>query len=141
MRAVGALCRSLRFSRINSPGILMSDSCFRHFAARSGKEEDANYALPPRRPALPGIFRPVKKRRTPPFIYSVFCRLTLTPACYERRRIVPEGQKSTEFRMGGLSLTLVLKMREIRWRFAVLGSAGRCACLDCPHNAFRLGIS
>lgn len=80
----------------------MSDSYFRHFAARSGKE-DANYALPP---VPPGIFRLLKKRRTRPFIYSVFCRLAVA----ESGSIVPEGdddeQKSTEFSMGGLSLNL-----------------------------------
>lgn len=81
----------------------MSDSCFRHFAARSGKEWTPITRCPL---VSSGIFQLVKKRRACPFIYLVFCRLALAKS----GRIVPEGdddgQKSTEFGMGGPSLNV-----------------------------------
>lgn len=118
MRTVGALCRSVRFSRINSPGILMSDSCFRHFAARSGKEpRDANYRLVPR-----GIFRPAKKNTdgpivaASPFIYSAFCRLALA----ERGRKDRSAGTKIHWIPYGRSRETTLKMRETHPRSAFL---------------------
>lgn len=124
MWTVGALCRSLRFSCINSPGILMSDSCFRHFAARSGKE-DANYAIPPFVPSR--NFSDEEKAMSSSFY--LFGILSFNA----HWKSVPEGddhrQKSTEFHMGGLSLTRTLKMHEIRLLFFSELTV-RCACPD-----------